>query len=437
MYVSVTNDFTLSQESFYVAASRAKYNLQFYVENKAKLVENAQTSRAQQNPLELIQAHRQKEGVVSTTPQTFGNEKDINQTIQQDHDRNQTPQPNPQRDSGRSPSPNLPTPGRDRNQPQHPTRRSGIEPPKLKDRVSELSKGISSFVEQEEAERLTESIESLNQHLTNSFLSTGRTERLRNSTEQLNQSITDYARKQDRRRGIEALRDSLEESLIKSDPELINAIEKLSQSLEDRSTGLTSSLRQLQETIHNYSHQLQQQPTLKNTAEELAQGITDYSEQIEVEEVVPSLTQFTTPLQEYVSNHSTTALTHLHHSIIKHNIMQNLHQVNPAEREQLQLKTESITKQLKLLDEQPNSKSSTSQQKRRAKQIGYLSKQLSNIQAYTQLSVGQKVVKDEQLGTITDLKLSPGGMPEAWVQWSSSSVPIPEQPDRLELIRIC
>ncbi len=54
VYVSVKNDLTLSQESFYVAASRAKYNLQFYVENKAKLVEKAQTSRSQLNPLELI-----------------------------------------------------------------------------------------------------------------------------------------------------------------------------------------------------------------------------------------------------------------------------------------------------------------------------------------------------------------------------------------------
>ena len=164
-----------------------------------------------------------------------------------------------------------------------------------------------------------------------------------------------------------------------------------------------------------------------SAAEELAQGITEISEELEVEELTSAVNQLNTQLENF------TAIKNLHHSIIREHIMQNLYQVNPAEQEQLKLKTENITKQLKLLDEQPKSKSPTSKQKRRAKQISYLSKQLSNIQAYTRLSQRQKVAKDGNIGIITDLKLSPGGMPEAWVQWDSSSVPIPEQPNRLEV----
>ena len=65
--VSATNDRTLSQESFYVAASRAKYNLQLYVENRAKLVEKASESQAQLNPVELLREQRKQEVAFSTT----------------------------------------------------------------------------------------------------------------------------------------------------------------------------------------------------------------------------------------------------------------------------------------------------------------------------------------------------------------------------------
>ncbi|MDJ0747459.1 MAG: AAA family ATPase, partial [Xenococcaceae cyanobacterium MO_167.B27] len=66
---SVTNDLTLSRESFYVAASRAKYNLQLYVENKQGIVEKASETRSQKNPLELIQEH-QRDTVVTSLETT-------------------------------------------------------------------------------------------------------------------------------------------------------------------------------------------------------------------------------------------------------------------------------------------------------------------------------------------------------------------------------
>ena len=45
---------TTNAESFDVAASRAKYDLHLYVEDRAELIEKANSSKAQANPLELI-----------------------------------------------------------------------------------------------------------------------------------------------------------------------------------------------------------------------------------------------------------------------------------------------------------------------------------------------------------------------------------------------
>ncbi|HEY9782482.1 MAG TPA: MobF family relaxase, partial [Leptolyngbyaceae cyanobacterium] len=53
--VLVAADSTMGKESFYVAASRARYDLRFYTCDENKLLEWALSSRAQENPLELIE----------------------------------------------------------------------------------------------------------------------------------------------------------------------------------------------------------------------------------------------------------------------------------------------------------------------------------------------------------------------------------------------
>ena len=55
--VSATSDRTVSQQSFYVAASRAKYNLQIYAQDKEQLLTRAQKSQAKLNPLEILEQH--------------------------------------------------------------------------------------------------------------------------------------------------------------------------------------------------------------------------------------------------------------------------------------------------------------------------------------------------------------------------------------------
>ncbi len=52
--VLVAADRTIGSESFYVACSRAKYDLKLYTQNKNKLAELATRSRTKENPLELL-----------------------------------------------------------------------------------------------------------------------------------------------------------------------------------------------------------------------------------------------------------------------------------------------------------------------------------------------------------------------------------------------
>ncbi|MBD2615955.1 relaxase domain-containing protein [Nostoc punctiforme FACHB-252] len=52
--VLISADFTIGQESFYVAASRARHELKIYTEDGARLVELAQQSKAKENALELL-----------------------------------------------------------------------------------------------------------------------------------------------------------------------------------------------------------------------------------------------------------------------------------------------------------------------------------------------------------------------------------------------
>lgn len=52
--ISASADRTLSKESFYVAVSRAKFDLKIYAEDETKLFEKAQESRAKENPIEAL-----------------------------------------------------------------------------------------------------------------------------------------------------------------------------------------------------------------------------------------------------------------------------------------------------------------------------------------------------------------------------------------------
>ncbi|MBD2303397.1 relaxase domain-containing protein [Nostoc sp. FACHB-87] len=59
--VLISADFTIGQESFYVATSRAKHELKIYTEDPTRLLELAQESKAKENALELLRTQVQSE----------------------------------------------------------------------------------------------------------------------------------------------------------------------------------------------------------------------------------------------------------------------------------------------------------------------------------------------------------------------------------------
>ncbi|MHC5719717.1 MAG: hypothetical protein ACYTX0_48675, partial [Nostoc sp.] len=58
--VLISADFTIGQESFYVAASRARHELKIYTEDPTRLLWLAQQSKAKDNALELLRKQIQK-----------------------------------------------------------------------------------------------------------------------------------------------------------------------------------------------------------------------------------------------------------------------------------------------------------------------------------------------------------------------------------------
>ncbi len=106
--VSATSDRTLSKESFYVAASRAKYNLDIYAQDKKKLLEKAIISQAKQNPLEVLDnldiksnAHKEIRDKVDRNVRNVYDKYVIKQMYDK-HIENQEQQPNQDLDSTKS-----------------------------------------------------------------------------------------------------------------------------------------------------------------------------------------------------------------------------------------------------------------------------------------------------------------------------------------------
>lgn len=91
--VSSTVDPTVSQESVYVAISRAKYDLKIYAEDIEFLLEQAQESKAQETVLELLQP--QAKGMVAAESVTTVKQKvevspDVGETLQSRYEQTLT-----------------------------------------------------------------------------------------------------------------------------------------------------------------------------------------------------------------------------------------------------------------------------------------------------------------------------------------------------------
>lgn len=98
--------------------------------------------------------------------------------------------------------------------------------------------------------------------------------------------------------------------------------------------------------------------------------------------------------------------------------------------ESINRKLEQLTKELEKL--QNITEFDNNSQKKKYKEVLIdLERKISQFEAFLQLYEGQPVTDGKQLGVITQLSLSPGGMPEVWVSWCGQ-VPSPEAPERLK-----
>lgn len=66
------------------------------------------------------------------------------------------------------------------------------------------------------------------------------------------------------------------------------------------------------------------------------------------------------------------------------------------------------------------------------KEIDYLITKINRFKAYSALKVGDTVTNGQELGEVTELFYSQGGMPQAWVKWDKG-LTIPEDPLMLKL----
>ena len=69
------------------------------------------------------------------------------------------------------------------------------------------------------------------------------------------------------------------------------------------------------------------------------------------------------------------------------------------------------------------------QQKRKEQDLHYLEEKIVNLSRFQQLKPGDWVRVEKQIGQISELNLSPGGLPQVWVSWDGS---VPEPVHRLD-----
>lgn len=252
VFASLSNNLTTNAESFYVAASRAKYDLHLYVENFTELLDKVSSNEVQANSIELIG----KYSATTIETEQFNHERN---TFQLDSQRNYSEQSQPSRETSQKPR---------------------IKP----ERIVELAEYINRFIDEQRAESLEGSFRKLKQQLDNRISATGITAKLGNSIKQLDRTLTEYShqRKQGERvRKLDKIKNSLLSSILEDDPHLITAAKKLELTLNNQPSKL-NNLKQLQATINQYE-KLHKENKLKNKVDGLVTSITDISSQKELE----------------------------------------------------------------------------------------------------------------------------------------------------------
>ncbi|NJM90534.1 MAG: DUF3991 domain-containing protein, partial [Hydrococcus sp. RU_2_2] len=256
-----------------------------------------------------------------------------------------------------------------------------------------LASAITHTVESLEVESLTDAIEQFSNYLKDYKGATENLNHLAATINQFEQSIIPNASKQTIKDALHAVADYLEQSTLENEPNFANSLEKLTQTIIDwKNLNTIAEKEKLQESITHYAQQLEPSPIVPPASGSMSGSMFDPTDN-------PTVT----------ANNETRQI-----------------ETNPSDEQVI------ISQRLELLSQQIE----TLQPKnsKQARERDFLERKIANLQAYSQLSPGQQVSKDEQTGIITELKITKGGMPEAWVKWENYPVPVPEQPERLQAV---
>ena len=265
---SLGSNLTTNAESFYVAASRVKYDLHLYVEDFAELLDRASFSRVQANPLELINEY----SAATIETGQFNYERNTSQSKSK---RNYSDQSQTSRETSQKPR---------------------IKPA----RIVKLAEYIGRFINEQGAESLEGNFRRLKQHLDERISPIGRTARLGNSVKQLDRTVTGYSHQRKRgeqSRKLNKIQNSIEELILSDDPKSMETARKIKLTLNNQPSKL-NSLKKLQSTINQFEKH-QQQGKLKNQVEKLVTSLANIQEQQELEALTQNLSRFNTQLQNY------------------------------------------------------------------------------------------------------------------------------------------
>ncbi|NJO93174.1 MAG: DUF3991 domain-containing protein [Hydrococcus sp. RM1_1_31] len=266
---------------------------------------------------------------------------------------------------------------------------SRLSQPLLSSNPRDLAQAINNLSESEETEAIALPLARFTGHIQNYQVSTNELNRLTESIEQLHQSIANKLNQQTIQEALLEIANYVEHSAFESEPQLHDAIEKLTLNLEAQKLARkVDALTRLNTAIIHYAQQLKSPPI-----------------------VTPASGSMFDPTDNP--------------TVAANNETKPIEIDPPNEQVIISQKLEFLSQQLE--DLQPKTR-------KQFRERDFLSREIANLQAYSQLSPGQQVSKDKQIGTVTELKLTKGGMPEAWVQWDNYPVPVPEQPERLQAV---
>lgn len=263
--ISSTVDLTVSQESFYVAISRAKHDLQIFAEDREWMFEQAQHSNAQETALSLLPAQVRVES--QKQPQaTFAQPQLVlvqnpSESKEQTHDftpRQSKPEPraDSRKSSNKRYSPahraNYPATNKPSRSEQENHRARNKSEPEFEQpgsQLQQLFEAINRYLEQQEVEQLGADIAEINRSLADGWLRGERAARFPRAVERQNPASLDRTGSN---RNIERQNSATDQLLTR---QLLNALSDFFETAALESSCVADNLQMLTENLSLWQHQ--------------------------------------------------------------------------------------------------------------------------------------------------------------------------------------